>query len=224
MTTDENLSSVCSLKRGDRPGGGRGSSASSLVEEIVLGFDVRADPRVPWEDRGLRTGAFLLREVAQPLAADSSVWPHRATDTLKGATGFSVEGWRYWTEDEARDHVGANQVAISVTVRLIGLQEDARRYWEDAAWVGGPPKQEWRLLGYDVGSRSCLSGLSNCGYGAERDAWAAAWGSVLNEHHLVIDGVSADALARATNARTPEHGPFSAFGLYLVATEARPGL
>jgi hypothetical protein len=186
------------------------------ASEIVLGFDVRATPTTRWRDTGLRPSEFLLRDTAQPLAVDSSVWPRRSTDTVSGATRFETRGWQYFSEAEARGQAGQDQVIIAVTVRLIGLDEESCDFWRSSAWVRTAPSKSWSLLGYDIADHGCLSGLSNCGYGPDRDRWAASWGAVVNEYHLVTDGAKADALARATNDRVPEHAPFAAFGLYLV--------
>jgi hypothetical protein len=190
------------------------------MDEIVLGFDLRADPSLVWADRGRRPREYLLRDVPQPLAADSSVWPYRPADTLQGARSFSVCGWRYSTSDEARAEAQADQVVIGVTVRLVGLDSETRDAWVHAAWVGTPPEAHWDRLGYDVGDGSCLSGLSNCGYGAERAAWVSAWAGSLSDHHLVAEPAQADLMARAMDGRVPEHAPFSALGLYLIHASA----
>jgi len=101
-------------------------------------------------------------------------------------------------------------------VRLAGMDDLLREEWRRYAWIRTPPAVSWVLLGYDVGDRYCLSGLSNCGYGAERDRWAAEWGESLNDYHLFSDPHRADAFARANDARVSEHAPFTVFGLYLI--------
>lgn len=189
---------------------------SEINEEIVLGFDVRADPNIIWANRRSRPHDFLLRDVSQPLSVDSSVWLYQPSDTLDGITSFTLSGWQFSSSDEAKEQTKSGQVTIAVTVRLVGLDQSVREDWLQRAWVHYRPESEWILLGYDIGDQSCLSGLSNCGYGAERDKWKSIWGEDINEHHLVTNSAKAEMLARATDARVPEHAPFAAFGLYLL--------
>jgi hypothetical protein len=76
----------------------------------------------------------------------------------------------------------------------------------------------WEFVGYDVAEESCgISGLTNMGYRDDVKPFARKqFGSHLNEYHLFTDVEIAQAFATWSNTRDPGHGPFYAYGIYLI--------
>ena len=186
-------------------------------EETLLGFDARE--MVP--DEG-RPSEFLLRtDLVDVLSVDRSVWPSLFDHSHRPAwIGMNDPFW---------DNLEALEAA---------LPETAPPYWLVAAtWhtdigfdaelrqpgkILGPhlaptvPARRdpaWQFLGFDIADPG-ISGLSNCGYGAGRDALASQWAPHLNRYHLFDDLARALAFRALTNARVPEHAPFSVLGLW----------
>lgn len=76
--------------------------------ELVLGFDLRADPATVWAARGTRPQDYLLRAASQPLAVDDSVWPSLPTG-IGGAEHRAGSGWRYFSAGQAGEARGPGQ-------------------------------------------------------------------------------------------------------------------
>ena len=78
------------------------------------------------------------------------------------------------------------------------------------------PDPAWTFVGFDVADGTEISGLSNCGYGADVEELRATWAARLNDRGLV--GVLEDAFAfrEVTDARVPEHAPLTVYGIWMV--------
>jgi hypothetical protein len=213
------------------------------MTSVVLGFDARRPPAVaPWEPQ--RRARFLLREeVAQPLSTDTLVWPS-LFDTGQGIglppvererlqlaglrpppwTGANHSLWddlgrmrRYLEENRAGPQAAHAVVAVT-------LLSDGRA---PAAPGGYGPYPEptvpaaispaWRALGLDVADGSLVSGLMNCGYGADEvEGLRSRWAPHLNRHHLFDDAGEAFLFRDLSDTRVREHAPFFVYGLYVI--------
>ena len=65
-----------------------------------------------------------------------------------------------------------------------------------------------------------LSGLSNCGFiDGERGDLRARWAPHLNRRHLFESLDEARAFSEASDARVPEHAPFTPCGIQVLRGE-----
>ena len=110
---------------------------------------------------------------------------------------------------------------VAVSLAWSGLDERARAAWlepkklSQVSYFTG--KEGWRLLGYDVADHFLLSALANCGYPSEDLAIADnRWGGFLNENGLFGQVEAAESYRMESDARVPEHAPFSVFGMYQI--------
>lgn len=193
--------------------------SSALAEEVVVGFDAREMSRDlgelwPPERRAL----YLLRlEVEKPLSVDRAVWP---TVLAKPAGPLGL-----WESDDAVNRELRRQGSpdaywiVSLALHTAGLSDIERRTWTPFLVSVDPDLcDSWTLLGYDVADLALTSGLMNCGYdGKQVEGLRTKWGPKLNASHLFSTADAAQAFARMTDKRVPEHAPFFVYGLYLVA-------
>ena len=215
------------------------------MREHLLGFDARElwlPPDALWDDA--RRRRFLLRaDTPKPLSVDATVWPSvfRAGDgdgyvgrllRRHGVFVVPVPAWigptgTLW-EDLARmrSHLGANwarprPTAIIAVSWIADPEENGLAEPDLPATTPAEPDPDWELLGYDVADRWLLSGLANCGYGADDvDEFRSRWSPALNAHHLFAEVAAARAFRGATDARVPEHAPFRVYAVRLVASDS----
>jgi hypothetical protein len=182
-----------------------------VYEEVVMGFDVRMDPReleALWDEE--RRDHFLLRPDTLPLSVDEAVWP-RPGSTLSPEQ-FEVLTPRFASLEDVWGAAAPGEVVIAIS-----------------AWRGpGEPElhagptwpmrvdPDWRRVGWDVVSGVFPSALTNCGYAEERDEWRARFGPLLNPFHLFDELPHAFAFRDSSNRRVREHAPFSVLGVYRV--------
>ncbi len=77
--------------------------------------------------------------------------------------------------------------------------------------------QNWELLGYDVADFYGTSFVSNAGYlEFEFMPLHRRWSPHLNRHHLFAEQKEALGYVAVAYERDRQHGPFSAYGLYLI--------
>jgi len=187
---------------------------------LLLGFDARE----MWRDYGrtwsaARRETFLLRaDVAKPLSTDALVWRSALKEADRDELAANGNRAGLITDLAAlRARLQARRAADQRLTWLIGIT--ATLNWTAA--TPAAPEAGWRLLGYDVGDLSLLSGLMNCGYTdpQERETLAARFGGRLNEHHLFSAAEAAEEFRVLSNARVPEHAPFYVYGLYHIPNE-----
>ncbi len=185
-------------------------------------FLVGADPRVPPDEadpywKEARRQAYLLRpEVPRPLSVDRNVW--RSLPMADGSPAPDPLPWvSYGTVYERTLGQGGGATFVIVVIGFVAADADdealARTNSFEAELVVEPG---WTFLGFDVAD-GITSGLSNCGYGKEEvDSLRATWGPRLNELGLFDSPDDAVRFRDLTNARVPEHAPFSVYGLWIV--------
>lgn len=199
-----------------------------MLEELV-GFDARemwqayADT---WTAE--RRQMFLLRaDLLKPLSTDSLVWDSLfnsmlAEDTLD--VPFYTGPFGLWDDLERMRAYLASAWGTAwkpcwlIAITLVHEDGEPNEIQPDSRLTSGA----WQCLGYDVSDQGLLSGLSNCGYGAEQPALATAWAHHLNRYHLFTEAAHARRFKAITDERVPEHAPFSVFGLYFVESRATP--
>lgn len=199
-------------------------------EPRFIGYDLRVsirDVAAQWDDS--RREAFLLRVDAPiPLSVDWPCLTDAARDVLFDTYGFGFVGLTArqpipedpsatvvaismypdrWTEQQCDQW---NELVTDVRGVNIGLKEMNSRE------IVPPSTSEFHFLGYDVGDWGLISGLSNCGFGAEEPVaeYRKHWAPKLNTHHLFDDIDDAHAFVEFANRRVPEHAPFFVFGLW----------
>jgi hypothetical protein len=185
--------------------------SDDTMREVVVGYDVRTSMSAPdplWTDD--RRREYLLKDVARPLSVDEATWTRPGT-TMKWGEGITVETPKYAKLADALAAAGPDDTVIAIT-QWQGLAEPQVG---PLATPSGTDRK-WEILGWDICDRFFPSGLSNCGYGPDRDAWAAQWSEHLNRHHLFDHLPVAFAFRDRTNRRIPEHAPFLVLGLYRV--------
>jgi hypothetical protein len=211
------------------------------TEEHLLGFDAREMLPTAESWTTERRTLYLLRpDVRRPLSADSGVWLSLYDDGISGFPRPGVPSLRppKWTgpnaslwEDLGNLERHLARAPITVPYRLVAftwladassLNEPRSHGPYDEPMTPGERSPEWQFLGCDVGDGSLLSGLTNCGFGDQRETLTKEWGPRLNEHHLFQDAESAFAFRLVTNRRVPEHAPFFVYGLWLIS-EVLPG-
>lgn len=187
-----------------------------MFEEVVMGFDIRVDPRDAsslWDL--LRRDLFLLRPEVVPLSVDEAVWPRPGSalfDPSHQGEDFEVTTPRFASLEDAWVAAGPGEVIIGIS---------AWRGPGEPELYAGPTwplrvDPDWTRLGWDIVSGVFPSGITNCGYGQERDEWRARFGPLLNSAHLFEELPHAFAFRDACNRRVREHAPFSVLGLYRV--------
>lgn len=204
----------------------------------LIGYDARElcftlSDLWPPERRKLH---LLKHDVDKPLSVDTTVWPS-LFDAGQGAgmyqkerrdaglaeaklppwTGPNTGLWMSLPEMLEAIRFQFEPVTCRFWVIAITLPYECSPSSHDPPYVVGPFRAngDWRLLGYDVGDSSQLSGLSNCGLSRQEvDAVSARWVNRLNEHHLFSDPSAADSFCRSANQSVPEHAPFYVYGLW----------
>ena len=171
------------------------SSATDLPEQLVVYVGGRTGTvgMAAWTSE--RRSRFLLREdVRFPLSLDRAVTPE--TDIAERIDTFGMAAVLPGTSVN-RPHMGlwmAN--AVGLPQRL------------DA---------EWAPTGYDICDQTCVSALMNCGYrdASDKQPFVLRWARFINDYHLFDDISVAEDFCRESDARVPEHAPFSVIRIYL---------
>lgn len=182
---------------------------------LYAGADVRVDPSADSDWSAERRSEYLLRpDIAFPLSVDPNVWervPGDAAGPLPWIPVVDVQSRAAALMSPSR--------RVCVAVFAAAAEDDAeaddfrRRTGADAALA---VDSGWSFAGFDVADGTEVSGLSNCGYGKERDALRLAWAPRLNDRGLFHVVEDAFAFRELTDARVPEHAPFSVYGIWYV--------
>lgn len=203
--------------------------------ELLLGFDAREmwlDPQDYWP--AARKKMYLLRhDVVRPLSTDTSVW----RTVFDADTSLQRPEWTgpiqsLWdnlaTLQEYMDTAWSERTLpswiIAVTLQEEVCESEDLQEWYARASNINPSCRDaaWALLGYDVSDKWLLSGLSNCGYGAnesEIQILRETYTSNLNEHHLFDSIKPAVDFMHLSDERVQAHAPFFVFGIWLIKKE-----
>lgn len=200
------------------------------IEERLLGFDARemqVEPDSDWAEG--RRAAYLLRtDVDKPLSTDVLVWPSvlDVDGNVESATSVN-EIFHLWNSlFHLKEYLRASEDVtrkpfwiIGITLLWSVLSEQEQELWAPRLPVTSPPARDenWSFLGYDVSDLALLSGLSNCGYDAEKLlSLKERWGPQLNRFHLFTEERQSMEFKLMNDDRVPEHAPFFVYVLYLV--------
>ena len=182
---------------------------------LYAGADVRVEPSGDSGWTAERRATYLLRpDVAFPLSVDPNVWPRAPGDLTYPVPWTPVKDVQ---KRAAAVMASKHRVCVAVFAAAAAdpaEEEDLRsRTGADTLLATDPA---WTFVGFDVADGTEVSGLSNCGYGEELEALRATWACRLNDRGLF--GVLEDALAfrDVTDARVPEHAPFTVYGIWIL--------
>lgn len=181
---------------------------------IYAGADVRVDPFGDSDWTAERRSTYLLRpEVAFPLSVDPNVWARAPGDITYPLPWTPVKDVQKRAAALSSEHRVC--VAVFAAAAQGHAEEEELRSGTgaDTALAVDPA---WTFVGFDVADGTEVSGLSNCGYGDELELLRAAWAPRLNDRGLF--GVLEDAFAfrKVTDARVPEHAPFTVYGIWII--------
>ena len=219
-----------------------GPVSGELVRHL-LGFDIRIGKpgeACPWADE--QKEMFLLKlDVARVLSVDQMVWPSVFGPDGLGRpdyVGFFAPFWECLEEmvavAQTLGDAALQSSLVGTGLRLDLCDQEERLTWRrflrgisPSGEVGRAlaeaqpriPSEDWRLLGYDVGDFSGLSGLSNCGFISLEDdqlEMRRQWGPLLNIHHLFADPIAAREFKLVSDRRVREHAPFSVYELWEI--------
>jgi len=206
-----------------------------MIEEL-LGFDNRLDPKYYLDDvwsRERRAKYLLAPGVQWPLSVDNTVWPsvfcystavvhscHLRTMINIDPVNTRHSALELWPDLQTmKDYLG-KQKGINIAISLHANKEVflSEEFWiavlDPRLSMDDLPK-EWIHLGYDVGDRDMISGLSNCSYNTnEIISLKETWAHCLNEHGLFSKIDDATEFKEITDKRVPRHSPFYVFSLY----------
>jgi hypothetical protein len=180
-----------------------------------------------------RNEYLLNPDVEWPLSADVFIWPSVFFAWINTWSEFATievdvdrHGGDYWLNlAEMRAHYEANKShapnAVPIAIELYSeksLDEDVIQYTESdglgcGMWLTATTPREVpdgsTLLGYDIGTATRLSGLTNCGYDErELQTLRPAWAPRLNEFGLLKTLDDAIEYRQVSDARVVEHAPF----------------
>lgn len=182
---------------------------------LYAGADVRVDPSGDGGWTAERRSTYLLRtDVAFPLSVDPNVW-----ERAPGDRAYPVP----WTPvEEVQKRAAAlmaskDRVCVAVFAAAAedpAEEEDLRSRTGAETPLAVDPS--WTFVGFDVADSTETSGLSNCGYGAELEDLRTAWAPCLNVRGLFRVIEDAFAFRKVTDARVPEHAPFTVYGIWIV--------
>lgn len=207
---------------------------------VLLGFDARAC----WIEREhvfpqSRVDIHLLRvDVERPLSTDVMVWPTVFRNESVSALSLELEGvgdsglqapsfvgpvQELWSELEAlQETIRTQAAALRGPASVIAVTVESG--WEQpftGLSLSGLDKpspadldERWSFLGFDVSDGFLLSGLTNCGYGNERDHLRTTWAPRLNRWHLFDSHDDAKTFAALSDERVESHAPFFVFGIW----------
>jgi hypothetical protein len=209
----------------------------------LIGFDIRTGSKdyihALWTQE--RRSAYLLdSEIKWPLSIDQMVWPsffHYAgtvfqiEDSINSLAIDAVPnnprqaGLRLWANmEEMRTFFLTQKVNKQPCGIIIGIKVfsayplHSKDWWNAVLEPSVLPVEfpnEWILLGYDIADQDMISGLSNCGYGAEEKyLLQQTWPARLNEYGLFMSLEHAVEFQKITERRVPEHAPFYVYGLF----------
>ena len=182
---------------------------------LYAGADVRVDPSGDGGWTAERRSTYLLRpDVRFPLSVDPNVWERAPGDLTYPVPWTPVEDVQ---KRAAALMASKHRVCVAV---LAAAAEDPAEEEELRSRTGADTPlavdPAWTFVGFDVADGTEISGLSNCGYGAELDTLRAAWAPRLNDRGLFRDLEDAFAFRAVTNPRVPEHAPFTVYGIWIV--------
>lgn len=193
----------------------RSWDAERMGRLLYAGADVRVDPSGDGGWTAERRSTYLLRpDVSFPLSVDPNVWERAPRDLTYPVPWTPVE--------EVQKRAAAlmpskHRVCVAVFAAAAedpAEEEDLRaRTGADTPLAADPA---WTFVGFDVADGTEISGLSNCGYGAELEVVRAAWAGRLNDRGLFRVVEDAFAFRKVTDARVPEHAPFKVYGIWIV--------
>lgn len=200
------------------------------MEEKILGFQLRVDPKQINRWSPSRRATYLLRESVQaPLSVDTSVWPlsRNSEASLRlfvdygpepgdAPNGLGVYRLRDVSAVAPADAPGG-VILIAITIQEKSFQDIRSKHLiaevttsiADLAAIG------WRLLGYDVADSWLTSALLNCGFEPHvKLSLAKQFDGNLNYHGLFLRQVEAAEFAAASDFRIAGHAPFLVYGLW----------
>lgn len=206
-----------------------------MIQEF-LGFDNRLHPKYYLDDvwsRERRTKYLLAPGVQWPLSVDKAVWPsvfcytttavdhscHSQTMINIDPVNTRHSALELWPDLQSmRDNLG-KQKGINIAISLHADKEAfLDEFWSavlDPRLSMDDLPKEWMHLGYDVGDRDMISGLSNCSYNAdEMISLQKTWAHCLNEYGLFSKIDDATKFKGITDKRVSSHSPFYVFSLY----------
>jgi len=200
-------------------------------EPRFIGYDLRIAPEVAardWPD-ARRNQYLLRRDLVNPLSVDSMVWPRPSEvddESLFEKFGYGFVGLT------ANPPLLLKGVSVAVAVYPAIWSELQQQAWDPLVRsragvneglkslygneIAGPNEAEFQFLGYDVADWGLISGVANCGFGADEpvDDYRIHWGTKLNQYHLFDDIGTAHVFTEFADRRVPEHAPFFVFGLW----------
>lgn len=182
---------------------------------LYAGADVRVEPSGDSGWTAERRATYLLRpDVAFPLSVDPNVWARVPGDVTYPLPWTPVEDVH---QRAAALMSSMHRVCVAV---FAAAAEDAGEEEELRSRTGADTllavDLAWTFVGFDVADGTEISGLSNCGYGEELDASRTAWAPRLNDRGLFRVLEDALAFRKVTDARVPEHAPFTVYGIWIL--------
>jgi hypothetical protein len=162
-----------------------------------------------------RRSTYLLRpDIRFPLSVDPNVWARAPGDVTYPVPWTPVEDVQ---KRAAALMTARHRVCVAVFAAAAKDPrevDDLRARGEADSPLAVEPA--WTFLGFDIADGTEVSGLSNCGYGEEIHPLRAAWAGRLNDRGLFRDLEDAFAFREVTNARVPEHAPFTVYGIWIA--------
>lgn len=202
------------------------------MEILNLGFDLRlpaADYVTDVWSPEHRASYLLRQDIEWPLSIDRVVWPSLLQSDYFDAGGNRKPNPAFLGEDasDSENEFGLlSDLATMARFRKskdgvsIGVQLIYQERKEADPFIGveaSPVPSSADVLGFDVATRTPISGLCNCGYNqTEVRQLRAEWGHRLNVHGLLQTIDDAGRFKEMTNDRVPEHAPFYVYKLFRV--------
>lgn len=159
---------------------------------------------------------YLLRpDVAFPLSVDPNVWARVPGDVTYPVPWTPVEDVQ---QRAAALMLSMHRVCVAVFAAAAeGDEEELRsRTGADTPLAAD---LAWTFVGFDVADGTEISGLSYCGYGEELEALLAALAPRLNDRGRFRVLEDALAFRKVTDARVPEHAPFTVYGIWILSCQ-----
>lgn len=202
------------------------------MEEILLGFQLKAELKKIKEWELDRRKAYLLREdIKMPLSVDQAVWAESdknvysslfsdyCEEVYSSPNGLNIYNIKSKVVlDQASFHDGA--ILIGLTV-VNDIESRAQELKNKHFMLNMPYsikqllKANWICLGYDVADYWPYSGLMNCGYNADdKVALSKRFTNALNEYGLFNLIETAQEFGIDCETRVKEHAPFAIYGMW----------
>jgi hypothetical protein len=208
----------------------------------LLGFDIRLTGESlvdhMW-DADYRREYLLRSDICWPMSVDRAVWPSAfqgeylyrvngvkkrvlsvLTATPPSELRTDLDLWRDWRTMQAwfAEHRTAgfgDGVRIGVSVLLGEGDQPTGPLSPGLLETISPLPSGANTLGFDVADANLLSGLSNCGYGAdEMEQRRAEWRHRIGDRGLIDGLADAVSFCSATNERVAGHRPFFVFAIH----------